>query len=89
MDELFAEIKKSFSEIEKLFDEEQLHQFCCCSYSKLYDYHFGLGTWIRNNLLNENCNLYRLFVQGGIMQKDDMSVLMIHLFYMNSFAKHK
>lgn len=85
MDELYAEIKKSFSEIEMLFDKVQLYNLC--GYDKLCDCHFGLGTWIRNNLLDESSNLYSLFLKGGVMQKDDMSGLIIRLFYINSFAR--
>lgn len=87
MDKLYEEIKKSFPKIKKLFDDTNLNNFICCGYENLSNYHFGLGTWIRNNLLSESCDLYILFVRGGILQKDDMAALIIHLFFISSFNK--
>ncbi|MEF9969813.1 MAG: DUF6794 domain-containing protein [Ruthenibacterium sp.] len=69
MEEFDTEIKKSFSEIEKLFDTTELSCFMNCNYSELHRYHFSLGIWIRNHLLGDGSNLYELLLQGGLVQK--------------------
>ena len=87
--ELLSEIKKSFPTIEKLFDESSWNKFMDTDYSNLSGYHFGLGTWIRNHILAENSNLLHLFLCVGINQKDDMSALIIQLFYIDKKSKNK
>ena len=47
----YKELEKSFSEIEKIFDEISMCNFINSNYSDLCLYHFGLGTFIRNNIL--------------------------------------
>jgi len=44
-------IEKSFPAMEKLFEKEKLKAFIDCEHKDLPLYHFGLGTWVRNNLL--------------------------------------
>lgn len=44
-------------------------------------YHYGLGTWIRNNLLKPESMLYLLFQDAGFDQKDDMSMFVIEKFH--------
>lgn len=58
-----------------------MKEFLACSYSELTRWHFGFGSWIRNNILLENSPLYKLFNEVGITQKDDMSSIIIKLFY--------
>ncbi len=72
---LAREIEKTFPQIEKLFDKASLDDFSKCDYIDLPMYHFGLGTSIRNS------EIFKVFVNHGITQKDDMSSLLIHLFY--------
>ena len=79
--ELIVEIEKSFPLLEKLFTYDTLFEFVQTPDSRLCLYHFGLGTWIRNNLLMEQCLLYQLFVENGICIKDDMSSLIIQRFH--------
>ncbi len=74
-------IQESFHEIEKRFDEQALGEFISCDYKDLSGYHFGLGLWIRNHLLAENNKLKSLFVTGGVTSNDDISALIIRLFY--------
>lgn len=62
------EIGKSFSLIESYFNEKTLKEFVTCEYYDLYLYHYSLGVWIRNNLLNKG-NLLILFQSSGIEQK--------------------
>lgn len=45
--------------------------------SDLSDFHYGLGMWIRNHILTIDSDIYRLFVENGINQKDDMSAILI------------
>lgn len=65
----------------EILSKKSLKEFLECDYENLYFYHFGFGTWIRNELLQENQPLYHAFLSCGISQKDDMSFLMIRLFY--------
>lgn len=79
---LCREMKKSFSKIEKLFSPNELKEFIACAPGNLDRYHFGLGTWIRNELLKDGSPLTARFLRGGVLQKDDMSQLLIELFHL-------
>jgi len=85
---LYTEIEKSFPNLEKLFTTEELAVFINTTVSDLSLYHFGLGTWIRNNLLypKESC-LYNLFLENDIEQPDDMSSFIIKLFHYHMAKK--
>jgi len=79
---LYAEIEKSFPNLEKLFTSEELKEFINMPVSDLNLYHFGLGTWVRNNLLYpKESILYRLFLENGMEHPDDMSSLILRLFH--------
>ena len=78
---MFSIIEGCFPQIEKRFDEETLREFLSCNFNDLNKYHFGLGTWIRNCLFEENNELKNLLFTGGIDNKDDASMLVIRLFY--------
>ena len=79
---LHKEIEKYFSKIEKLFTKKTLWQFKNTSYDDLCLYHFGLGTWIRNNLLYpENNTLFGVFIEYEFTEPDDMSAVVISEFY--------
>jgi len=43
--------------------------------------HFGFGTWIRNNVLTVDSEIYRLFTENGITHTDDMSGIIIRELY--------
>ena len=79
--ELFVEIENSFPAIQKLMNDEIEANFLLCKFENLGRYRFILGLWIRNNLLMENSKLYKLFINGGVDNKEQMSALMIQLFY--------
>ena len=80
--ELYDEIENSFQIIEKWFSKENLQEFKDTPVSDLYLYHFGLGIWIRNDLLNpQKSHLYDLFSENGIEHQDDMSSLIINQFH--------
>ena len=80
--QLYKEIEISFKVIENLFSEKDLVKFKKAHIKDLYAYHFGLGVWIRNNLLNtKESFLNRLFAENGIEHLDDMSAYIINLFH--------
>ena len=81
-------IKKSFPLLEKLFSMEELIELVKTPASDLWFYHFGLGTWIRNHLLNEN-QLYQMFLSMGIQHKDDMFFYIILRFHAHMVASYK
>ena len=83
------ELKKYFPQMEKQLNKEELEDFIHCEYKDLSQFHFGIGRWIRNRLLKENSTLYQLFKINGAANKDDMSQLMIKLFYIYLKNKYK
>lgn len=86
---IYRKIEESFPLLEDMMGKKELKKFMSCNYDDLCLYHFGLGTWIRNNLLEENSRLYKLFVKGGLPNKDEMSYLMIEMFYIAMNIKYK
>ncbi|MEG1953198.1 MAG: DUF6794 domain-containing protein [Hydrogenoanaerobacterium sp.] len=87
--DLFAEIEKSFPYLEKLLSKEKLKSFISCNRYDFSLYRFGLGTWIRNNLLYEKSSLYKAFIKVNIVSLDDMSSVIIQLFYDYEKEKYK
>ena len=83
------ELKKYFPQMEKQLNKEELEDFIHSEYKDLSQFHFGMGRWIRNRLLKENSTLYQLFKINGAANKDDMSQLMIKLFYIYLQNKYK
>lgn len=73
-------IQNYFPYIEESCNKELLDRFCACKYSELHNYHWTLGLWLRNTLLNEP-TLIQAFMAHEITEKDDMSALIIRLFY--------
>ena len=43
-------------------------------------FHFGLGMYLRNNILNPDSTLFTEFTNCGIIEKDDMSNIIISEF---------
>jgi len=79
---LYREIEKLFPTLEALFKKRELLLFKQTAYSNLHLYHFGFGTWIRNELLTSGTSeLSRLFVANEINHLDDMSALIIRMFH--------
>lgn len=85
--EIFTQLEKAFSLIEKAFSKESIEEFTQSNYKNLCDYHFSLGLWMRNHILQPNTPLYEIFYQTGIVHKDDMSSIMISLFYIYKHSK--
>lgn len=86
--DFYSEIEKCFYVLEQKFGNN-LNDFLNCNYNDLYMYHFGAGRWIRNYLLNDNSNFFRIFITAGVKNKDDMSSLILKLFYISMNIKHK
>ncbi len=79
---LIQHIEKQFPYLKKLLGEKELVEFAMCHYSNLHIYHLGFGSSIRNHLLKAHNNeLYQLFIATGITNEDDMSSLIIELFF--------
>ena len=85
--QLYEEILNKFPIIEKRFSADELLEFKDTLAGDLYMYHFGLGIWIRNNLLKEKSLLYQLFIENNIIHKDEMSFLTIKLFHFSLSVK--
>lgn len=82
---LTIEISKTFPQIAHIMSEDYLMEFIKTPITQLNDYHFGLGLWIRNNLLQPKSKLYQEFIKNGFGFKDDMStmiIIMLH-YYLN------
>ena len=82
--DLYKEIEKTFPLLKKALSKEDLAIFKETTIGDLSIFHFGLGIWIRNNILSSQDNtLISLFKENGIEQLDDMSSYMIRLFHYN------
>lgn len=82
---LTIEISKTFPKITQIMSEKYLIEFIQAPITQLNIYHFGLGLWIRNNLLQPESKLYQEFVNNGFIFTDDMStmiIIMLH-YYLN------
>ena len=80
--EQYNEIISTLQKIKEQLDPETIQELTSCSYYKLYNYHFGLGLWIRNTLLKPDSSLFKLFRKLGVFQKDDMSTLLIEWLFL-------
>ena len=85
--DLLSEIKVLCPLLEYIFPEEDLNDFVCSKYADLDDHHFGFGLWIRNNILKESSKLYTLFIKAGVLEKDNMSEIIIECFYLYEKTK--
>ncbi len=78
---IIIEIKKGFEKLKKEIRKNDLADFINCRYEELALYHFGLGTYIRNNMLGEDTKLLHEFKKIGVANKDDLSYLLIRILY--------
>lgn len=74
-------ISKLFLTFELIMSDETLIEIKTATKEDLPLFHLGLGVWIRNNLLEEQGNLYKLFISNGIKHKDNMSSKIIESFH--------
>lgn len=85
--ELVNAIVSTFPVIENLFTDENFNEFLSMKFEDLCEYHFTLGVWIRNNLVKRGSRLEKMFIKGGVDGADDMSRLIIELFYIYQKSK--
>jgi hypothetical protein len=64
-----------------LVEQNLLQEFIEKDSGKLHEYHWGLGLFLRNNILKSDSDIYKEFVKVGINEKDDMSSLIIHIWH--------
>lgn len=79
---VYREIENSFKRIEEQFSKRDWERFLACDYENLCLYHYTLGGWIRKEFLEQGSKLRELFIQAGIPETDDMSMIIIELFYL-------
>ncbi len=84
---LYEQSEKYFPQIENYFSEKDLKQFINCDSNQLFNYHYGIGTIIRNEILNNDNALYSAFIKRNILHEDDMSALILK--YFHSYIKSK
>ena len=63
-------------------DEAALAEFRHRDFSDLHEYHFGLGMYLRSNVLTADSSLYKAFKGNGINHPDDMSAVVIRIWHM-------
>ncbi len=80
---LINELQICLGVIEKLAKNELKEKVKSCQYNELYKFHFGMGMYIRNELLSVDSELWRSITEKcPDIQKDDISELIIKLFYL-------
>jgi len=60
-----------------LAEQNLLSEFKNKESDELYEYSFGLGLFLRNNILTEESEIYKIFKENGIHGRDDMSSVII------------
>ncbi len=79
--DLYTTVQAYFPHIESACGKEVIDQFRACEYTELHKYHWTIGLWIRNTLLETEQSLGQAFLRCNITNKDDMSALILRLFY--------
>lgn len=82
------EIENHFEKIYKYFDSDSIVVFLSSGYSSICKFNLTVGEKIREDLLQDESELYLLFCSGGIIEKEDMSELMLRLFYIHSIGEY-
>ena len=84
---ILDELEKTFMYIEYYMDSNSMEEFISCEYKDIYQFNFIFGLWIRNNLLVDEGKLLNIFKLAGITQIEDMTDLIIRLYYI--YIKYK
>lgn len=79
----FKPITDCFPVIKASLSEKDLRILLNEKYTDLNNFHFSIGSWIRNNILRDDSEILNYFNSAGISDKDDMSALIIRLFYIH------
>ena len=80
---LLKEIQASFPALREGFGKETCRKLADCPYSELNTFHFSLGMWIRNQMLQEKSPLFLSFLDAGIEDLDEMSSCVLSVFYLS------
>lgn len=83
-DEIPKEMKICHDFIDSALSESELDDFRATTEGDLIKYHFGLGTYLRNNLLRHHKRsdeIWEYFNDQGIFHLDDMSSLIIKSYH--------
>ena len=67
--------------LESAMDDEGIDEFLKCGIDGIWKSHFGIGLWLRNNVLTCDNLIYHSFIRQGITDKDEMSAIIIEGFY--------
>ena len=78
---LFEELNKAVLYLNETLPHKTKTIIMQSEYNNLISYHFSIGIFIRTNLL-DNTTLYHLLKSKGMKNKDDMSILILQLFYL-------
>jgi hypothetical protein len=70
-----------FPAFEVILSKNVLEILTSVTENELSTFHFGLGLYIRNNILNPESLLYSIFGEAGFTCNDDMSALILELFH--------
>jgi len=71
------EIIKAVQEIIPILSPGLILELSNTGAEDLSKFHFGLGLYIRNNILTTDSDIYKIFTENGIIDKDDMSAILI------------
>jgi len=73
----FEECLAMAQQLEREMAQETRELFMETPFNELWQYHFTLGTWIRNHYLDEKSYLYKALLILGKKSKDDMSMFLL------------
>ncbi|MBO5359765.1 MAG: hypothetical protein J6B25_02860 [Clostridia bacterium] len=67
--------------MESILDDNEINEFLKYGADEIWKNHFGIGLWLRNNVLTGNNSIYRNFIRRGLTDKDEMSAILTEGFY--------
>jgi hypothetical protein len=73
------EMKKRFPKMEKLFNPDILKQFA--KFDDVTEFNIGIGTMIRLKFLRPDNILRKAFVEAGITDVDEMTMIVLKEFW--------
>lgn len=78
---LHKKIKKTFPVLEELITDKTLSELSIIDENDLKKFNYGLGTIIRLKLLRPKSTLYKIFIQNGFTDKDQMTMEILKEFF--------
>ena len=83
----FNRLKSTFSKIERITEKEEIEKLLNEDYEKIHQCSSVVKTKINNEILAEYDLIYKLLHKCGINNKEEMSSLIIKLFYIYEKTK--